>query len=133
VYVDIIAIYPRAIMKSPFVEQEKAPIDFDGSLSYDLDGLIISWHWDFGDGTISTDKIPIHKYTNAGTYIVILIVTDNDDLTNQTTNILIINKPPIADFRYFPSNPKNNEEIQFIDMSTDEDGYIFCQFWDLCS
>jgi PKD repeat protein len=33
-----------------------------------------SWHWDFGDGTTSSDKDPVHKYSESGTYTVTLKV-----------------------------------------------------------
>ncbi|GAC1589030.1 MAG: hypothetical protein NVS3B8_02910 [Chitinophagaceae bacterium] len=35
-----------------------------------------SWSWDFGDGTSSTDKDPVHIYSNQGTYVVKLMVTN---------------------------------------------------------
>jgi hypothetical protein len=35
-------------------------------------GAVTSWHWDFGDGTTSTEQNPQHAYTKAGNYIVIL-------------------------------------------------------------
>ncbi|MGB4078010.1 MAG: PKD domain-containing protein, partial [Prolixibacteraceae bacterium] len=31
-----------------------------------------SWQWDFGDGTTSTEKDPVHKYAEPGTYTVAL-------------------------------------------------------------
>lgn len=37
-------------------------------------GEIKSWHWDFGDGEISTDQNPTHAYKNPGNYIVVLDV-----------------------------------------------------------
>ena len=40
-------------------------------LSY---GEIRSWRWDFGDGTSSAEQHPIHKYGQAGEYIVTLFV-----------------------------------------------------------
>ncbi|HMK48072.1 MAG TPA: PA14 domain-containing protein, partial [Methanocella sp.] len=39
-----------------------------------LDAL--TWHWDFGDGSTSTDPNPLHVYTVAGTYNVSLAVTN---------------------------------------------------------
>ena len=38
------------------------------------EGQVTSWHWDFGDGTISTEQQPIHTYTSAGKYVVVLTV-----------------------------------------------------------
>ena len=38
-------------------------------------GEITSYHWDFGDGSTSTELIPNHKYTRAGLYTITLIVT----------------------------------------------------------
>ncbi|UKM63830.1 PKD domain-containing protein [Flavobacteriaceae bacterium GSB9] len=35
-------------------------------------GEINSWHWDFGDGTISNEQNPVHRYDEAGKYVVIL-------------------------------------------------------------
>lgn len=36
------------------------------------EGQIESWLWDFGDGETATDQNPIHKYKEAGKYVVIL-------------------------------------------------------------
>jgi hypothetical protein len=35
-------------------------------------GKITSWKWDFGDGTTSTEQHPLHTYSKAGNYVVIL-------------------------------------------------------------
>jgi len=50
---------------------------FFESQSSDKDGYIVSWHWDFGDGTTSNQQNPSHKYTKAGEYTVTLTVMDN--------------------------------------------------------
>lgn len=63
-------------------------VNFDGSGSFDLDGAIVSYEWDFdGDGTIDDDSGPVtsHVYTHATTYTAALTVTDNDGLTDTTT------------------------------------------------
>ena len=57
-------------------------ISFDASGSYDFDGVIISYLWDFGDGNTSILVNPLHSYTQSGNYTVILAVTDDDGLTN---------------------------------------------------
>lgn len=38
----------------------------------------VSWYWDFGDGTNSTDQNPVHTYVNPGCYDVTLVVTSSD-------------------------------------------------------
>lgn len=37
-------------------------------------GEVSSWHWDFGDGTSSTEQNPRHRYEKEGNWIVILSV-----------------------------------------------------------
>ena len=40
-----------------------------------------SWLWDFGDGTTSTEKNPVHTYTEAGYYETKLTATSDDGTT----------------------------------------------------
>jgi outer membrane protein assembly factor BamB len=50
-------------------------------LSFDQNGSIVSWNWDFGDGTSSTEQSPVHTYA-IGEYKVVLTVTDNSGNIN---------------------------------------------------
>jgi hypothetical protein len=63
---------------------------FNASQSYIINGEIISFSWDFGDGTTGTGKTPIHTYNNPGQYTVILIVTDNTGKTYSKTIIVTV-------------------------------------------
>ncbi len=65
-------------------------ITFDASSSYDTDGNITSYLWDFGDGTNSNQATTTHSYTQANTYNCILTVTDNDGASNDATGQIII-------------------------------------------
>jgi len=51
----------------------------DGSSSYDVDGKIKSYKWDFGDNRIRSEPFFRHKYLIPKTYKVTLTVTDDDD------------------------------------------------------
>ena len=47
-------------------------------------GSPFAWSWDFGDGTTSTEKDPVHTYSEAGSYTTTLQVANafgNDSLT----------------------------------------------------
>ena len=52
------------------------------------DGGIVSWSWDFGDGSTSDEQNPAHSYTEIGNYTVILTVTDNGGLTAESQKIV---------------------------------------------
>ena len=77
---------PVADPDGPYFENLGSPVTFDGSGSYDPDGSIVAYDWDFGDGNTGTGVSPTHTYAAVGAYIVKLTVTDNGGLTN-TSNI----------------------------------------------
>ncbi|MBO6620979.1 MAG: S8 family serine peptidase [Balneola sp.] len=52
------------------------------------DGGIVSWSWEFGDGSSSDDQNPSHNYTEIGTYTVTLKVTDNGGLTAESQEVI---------------------------------------------
>ena len=67
-------------------------VTFDGSGSYDPDGYIIAYIWDFGDGGTSYDMITTHTYANDGTYLVTLTVIDNASLIGVDTAVIIVDQ-----------------------------------------
>jgi PKD repeat protein len=73
---------PVAEVSGPFEGFTDGNITFNCTGSYDPDGVIVNYTWDFGDGHTSYMKNPIHSYSEPGNYTVILKVTDNDNLTN---------------------------------------------------
>jgi PKD repeat protein len=52
---------------------------FNASLSTDPDGRIISWSWNFGDGSTASGQVANHIYDVAGTFTVTLKVIDEDN------------------------------------------------------
>jgi O-glycosyl hydrolase len=67
-------------------------ITFDGSGSYDPDGDIITYSWDFGDGYNGTGVRPNHLYNANGTYTATLTVSDGR-LNGTDTAIAVIAAP----------------------------------------
>lgn len=60
------------------------PVRFDASDSYDPDGEIVSYHWDFGDGSTAVGHIAEHEFqTPSIEYRVVLTVTDDDGDDNH--------------------------------------------------
>jgi len=71
---------PPVSMASADVNEGNAPltVSFSSNGSYDPNGFIHSFDWNFHDGTTSTEPNPSHTYTNARIYTATLIVTDAD-------------------------------------------------------
>jgi len=81
-------------------------------------GEILSWSWDFGDGSNSTLQNPSHQYS-AGNYTVSLNVTNACGSDNMTKIDYITVKPaPVANFTASDQNPCVNTPILFTDSST---------------
>jgi PKD repeat protein len=118
---------------SPSRPQPNSTVTFNATQSYDLDGTIVSYVWDFGDSSNDTGMVVTHNYTAVGVYTVTLNVTDNEGLfsvlsSNITVKILI---PPIANFTYSPSMPSINYPTTFdASTSNDTDGTIVSYIWD---
>ena len=99
--------------------------------STDEDGEIVSWFWEFGDGSTSTNQNPTHMYEDNGTYVVKLTVTDDKNATStKQVAIVVANKAPVAKFTFNPANPKIGDEIEFTSQSFDDDGNIVSYLWD---
>jgi PKD repeat protein len=76
--------------------------NFNGSGSSD-DAGVVSWSWDFGDGTGSTEVSPSKTYAADGTYNVTLTVADAEGLTDDTTQAVSVSSeinPPVARFTF---------------------------------
>ena len=75
---------------------------FDGSASTDPDSMIVAWDWDFGDGMVGSGETVSHTYAMAGTYTVVLKVTDSQTLWDEESKSVTVtaNPPPVAAFTW---------------------------------
>jgi PKD repeat protein len=104
-----ITVAPPAPVNHPPVANAGGPysgivgqaVQFNGSGSSDPDGDALTYSWDFGDGTTGTGVNPIHTYTAAGAYNVMLTVSDGSLSSSAPTvaNIYAGATPTILRFR----------------------------------
>jgi len=111
-------------------------VTFDASDSYDPDGTIILYEWDWdNDGVYDeshTSPIATHSWFQPGNYSVVLRVTDNDGVNDtETKTVNVVNRPPVAKFDWTPTNPISYETVTFdASDSYDPDGTIVLYEWD---
>lgn len=93
---------------SPTSGEAPLTVQFDGSASYDPDGAIVSYVWDFGDGSPTVDaQTPSHTFASEGTYLVVLTVTDNLGKKNSDALVITVGEASI----YFGSDRTGDLEI----------------------
>ncbi|UCG35916.1 MAG: PKD domain-containing protein [Candidatus Bathyarchaeota archaeon] len=63
-------------------------ITFNAFASYDVDGEIVSYLWDFGDSSSAKGPTVTHSYSSAGNFTVTLTVVDNDGRTSRASQNL---------------------------------------------
>ena len=72
-------------------------VTFNASSSYDSDGTIVSYQWDFKDGNTGSGETISHTFSSIGSYNVELTVTDNEGASDSATkNITVTTAPTIA-------------------------------------
>jgi PGF-CTERM protein len=117
---------------APLTDQS---VVFDGSGSFDINGSVVEYRFDFGDGTSERGQSPTatHRYADPGTYQVDLTVTDAEGETAQTTrSVTVENRPPQAIFGLDATAPETGQQLQFDAAgATDPDGAIVAYEWDL--
>ena len=84
---------------------ERGYVIFDGTSSYDIDGEIVLYEWEYGDGNIFNCSFGwgFNQYCDEGKYNVTLNVIDDEGLTGNLTKYVFIElantPPPFMDIR----------------------------------
>jgi YVTN family beta-propeller protein len=98
-----------AFTMSPSPAIVTADVLFDATTSFDLDQTagdrIVSYAWDFGDGSVITshDATLSHVYASVGTYEVRLTVSDRGGLSHGTTHLLVVTGISLEPFEASPN------------------------------
>lgn len=104
---------------------------FDASASEDIDGEIVSFDWNFGDGSGGNGEIVTHVYETGGIFNAVLTVTDNDGKQSTDSEQITVYQKPEACFTATPTVGKAPLEVSFdASCSFDEDGEIRTYKWD---
>ncbi len=75
---------------------------------------LVSWYWDFGDGTFSTQEFPVHIYALPGKYDVSLIGVNQSGCTDTVIKEdFIVIEGPSASFTIEPLEACPGEQISF--------------------
>ncbi len=110
-------------------------VSFDATQSSDPDtgDFVAIYAWIFGDGGTASSAVGTadHVYQSAGIYTVTLTITDYYGGTAITTQQIVVNSPPTADFTFNPSAATAGQAVSFdASLSIDNDGSIASYSWD---
>jgi len=81
---------PVAVISAPSEAKQGEEVTLNGSASYDPDGTIVNWTWDFGDGNIEEGITVTHTWEEIGTYLIQLTVRDNNGSIAIANSIILI-------------------------------------------
>ncbi|WP_222430279.1 PKD domain-containing protein [Maribacter sp. MAR_2009_72] len=108
-------------------------IEFSGGSSTDDNG-IVSYEWNFGDGTTSNEIDVNHSYEFMGEYLVTLTVTDVEGLTNEKNVTIFVNESsnqaPVAILDTDLTEGGAPLTVEFIGSNSTDDTLITTYEWD---
>ncbi len=89
----ITVLEPQPVVEARFTAtptsgNDPLVVDFDSSSSVFPANAVITYAWDFGDGTTSTEKNPSHTYNVVGSYAVTLTLSDGS--ISSTSDVVTI-------------------------------------------
>jgi len=91
-------------------------------------GSIVSWNWNFGDGSFSSSQNPSHFYTAAGIYPVNLTVVNSIGCPHDTT--LIVEVYPLPAPMFSDSIAASSITVYFTDLTVANSDSIISWLWE---
>ncbi len=112
---------------------EGTPASFDASTSYDPDGAIVSWEWEFCDGTKANGRIVKHTFAFANDNAcstVMITVSDEDNITVNKMFAFRVNARPRFNTVLDEVLGYVGRPVQFDANASDPDGVIAKVRWE---
>ncbi len=85
----------------------------------DVTKSALSYFWQFGDGSISTEQTPVHKYLKEGTYNVLLSV-NRESICSDSVSKTIYYEAPLGERVFIPNSftPNGDGNNDLFEIST---------------
>ncbi len=123
---------PTAAAGGPYSGTAGYPVQFDGGSSSDPESGILTFSWDFGDGSaVGSGVDPVHTYASAGTYTVTMTATDpglESDLDTAAATVAA-NQAPTASAGG-PYSAASGSPVAFSGSGSDPEGGTLTYSWD---
>jgi PKD repeat protein len=122
-------------VNGPYIGLVGEAIIFNSSGSDDVDGNIVEYRWDFGDESgYYYGENPVHTYSETGTFLITLRVTDNEGLEDTAITLCSVspqlNIEPVVNMNG-PYEGNVEIPVRFNSSGTrDPDGTIIGYRWD---
>jgi gliding motility-associated-like protein len=102
-----ITIFPSPI--ADFTASSYSVDLFENINFTDVSSNAVSWYWDFGDSTNSTQQNPTHNYSVGGIYQVMLVITDANGCTDTVYHEIIVSLQPEIPTGFTPNGDGQND------------------------
>ena len=91
----------------------------------------IEWNLDAISGFAQQGSVVTYAFPTAGVHTVEIKVTEDSGGVDIATADIVVNAPPTALMRFSPAQPYTGDVVQFASLSSDPDGYLAAETWDL--
>jgi Tol biopolymer transport system component len=98
---------PVANAGGPYAAQSGQVVQLNATGSFDPNGTIVSYSWNFGDGTSGTGAIVNHQYSVPGDYSVSVSVADNNGNASSAQGIVTVDSLSLPEKITFDELPNS--------------------------
>ncbi len=115
-----IKIQPPTVSIPNLPIKDCAPLTFNFTANVNSVDSVVSYQWDFGDGSTSTLSNPAHTFINPGSYTIRVIVTTAGGCTDTATFVdgVLAGSKPKVNFIATPRNVCAFLAVNFTDLTT---------------